>query len=57
VTEPSDFMTAAEGLGVNRRTIIDWLLRGYLQGTMQSQRTGWRIPVSEVDRVARELER
>jgi excisionase family DNA binding protein len=57
VTEPTDFVTAAEAakrLGVDRHTILNWLLRGYLQGTMQSRRTGWRIPVAEVDRVARE---
>jgi hypothetical protein len=33
VTEPSDVVTAveaAEQLGVDRHTIINWLLRGYL---------------------------
>jgi excisionase family DNA binding protein len=59
VTEPSEVLTtveAAERLDVGRRTIIDWLLGGYLQGTLQSKRTGWRIPVSDVDHVARERE-
>jgi excisionase family DNA binding protein len=53
-------MTAAEAakrLGVDRHTILNWLLRGYLHGTMQSQRTGWRISASDVDRLARERER
>jgi excisionase family DNA binding protein len=55
VTEPSDYLTAVEAakrLGVSRVTIVKWLNRGYLQGPMQSQRSGWRIPVSEVDRLA-----
>jgi excisionase family DNA binding protein len=57
VTEPSEFVTAAEAaerLGVTKDTLVHWLLRGYLTGTLQSQRAGWRIPVSEVDPVARE---
>jgi excisionase family DNA binding protein len=61
VTEPSDFVTvpvAAERLGVAQSTVISWLVRGLLQGTQEEgYRSRWRIPASEVDRVARELER
>jgi excisionase family DNA binding protein len=59
VTEPSELVTAveaAERLGVTKNTVVSWLLRGYLQGTQDAPRRGWRIPASDVDRLARERE-
>jgi hypothetical protein len=60
VTEPSKFVTvpvAAERLGVVHSTVVRWLLRGYLQGTQEAPpQSRWRIPTSEVNRLARERE-
>jgi excisionase family DNA binding protein len=60
VTESSEFVTAteaAERLGVRQSTVVSWVLRGVLQGTQEAYRSRWRIPASEVDRLARKLER
>jgi excisionase family DNA binding protein len=56
VTEPSDFVSAreaAERLGVTKNTVIHWLVRDVLHGTQEAYGGRWRIPESEVDRVAR----
>jgi excisionase family DNA binding protein len=60
VTEPSEFVTvpvAAERLGVAQSTVVRWVLHGYLQGTQEAFGRRWRISASDVDRVARQLER
>jgi excisionase family DNA binding protein len=61
VTEPSEFVTpreAAERLGVERTMVLNWLVRGVLQGNQEEGHRGrWRIPAAEVDRLARERER
>lgn len=42
---------AAELLGVHAQTIRRWLREGQLLGTMINRRAGYRIKLSEVDRV------
>jgi excisionase family DNA binding protein len=57
VTDTSECVTpreAAERLGVTKNTMASWLIRGLVQGTQEAPRRRWRIPASEIDRVARE---
>jgi len=44
----------AERLRVNPETVRNWLRAGTLKGTrLGGKRAGWRIPLSEVERVER----
>lgn len=42
---------AAERLQVKEATVRRWLRVGQLKGTYLSDRAGWRIPASEIERV------
>lgn len=45
---------AAAALDVHPQTVRNWLRQGKLRGRRQSDRYGWRIPRSEVDRFIRD---
>lgn len=58
MTTPAQFLTvpqAAERLGVVPDTILKWLIRDFLHGSQATWRGRWKIPLSEVERIEREL--
>jgi len=42
---------AAERLGIHEETVRRWLRSHKLRGTLLSERAGYRIPASEVERL------
>jgi excisionase family DNA binding protein len=45
---------AAQALAISEDTLRRWLRDGVIGGTWISDRAGWRIPVSEVNRILTE---
>jgi excisionase family DNA binding protein len=54
MAEPETYLTveqAAQRLGIHEETVRRWLRSGKLRGNLLSERAGYRIPASEVERL------